>query len=171
LPLDYCYNGDWKLGQCVQSEESCLQTAGIEYTSDTSGCKFYSLGCYPYDRYFVVTAVIECSSDRNCPGYDPNTHLKRYCDPNTHTCKPKPSCGLSEDCDNGWCCYSQDYGGSGTCKQKGEIISYGGKSYICDPPEEFVSSSNEDINTSNYANKKLTLLDLLINPFFYFLKR
>jgi predicted peroxiredoxin len=53
----------------------------------------------------------------------------------------------------------------------GVIISYGVRSYICDPPEGFVNSSNEEINTNNQASKKLTLLDLLINPFSYFLKR
>jgi hypothetical protein len=37
--------------------------------------------------------------------------------------------------------------------------------YLCDPPEVFVSSSNE--NDNNQANKKLTLFDLLINPFSY----
>jgi hypothetical protein len=44
-----------------------------------------------------------------------------------------------------------------------------GKSYICDPPEGFVSLSNKNTNTQ--ANKKLTLLDLLINPFSYFFKK
>jgi hypothetical protein len=168
LPLDYCYKGDWKLGYCVQSEEACLQTAGIEYTSDTSGCVIYSLGCYPYDREFVVTSVIECSSDRNCPGYDPNTHLKRYCDTDTHTCKPLTSCSANKDCEDGWCC-DKLVGGAGSCKRKGEIVQYGGKSYICDPPEGFVSLSNKNTNTQ--ANKKLTLLDLLINPFSYFFKK
>ena len=38
-------------------------------------------------------------------------------------------------------------------------------------PEGFVNSSNEEINTNNQASKKLTLIDLLINPFSYFFKR
>jgi hypothetical protein len=74
-----------------------------------------------------------CRSDSDCPT-DPNTHLKMYCDINTHTCQKMGKCTTNDQCDNGWCCYSQDYGGSGTCKQRGETISYGGKSYICDPP-------------------------------------
>jgi hypothetical protein len=167
LPLDYCYNGGWKLGFCVMSEESCLQTAGIEYTSDTSGCESYSLGCYPYDREFVVTAVIECTSDRNCPGYDPNTHLKRYCDTSTYKCKTIQSCSSNDQCESGWCC--DTITGAKDCKAKGTILSSGGKSWLCDPPEGFVSLSNKNTNTQ--ASKKLTLLDLLINPFSYFLKR
>jgi hypothetical protein len=93
-----------------------------------------------------------------------------YCDTRTHTCQTIEKCVDNTECDDNWCC---DYlvGGQGNCKQKGENISYGGKSYICDPPEGFVNSSNEEINTNNQANKKLTLFDLLINPFSYFLKR
>jgi hypothetical protein len=87
-----------------------------------------------------------------------------------HTCKTIEKCGKNDECEDGWCC-DKPVGGTGTCKQKGETISYGGRSYICDPPEGFVDSSNEEINTNNQANKKLTLLDLLINPFSYFLKR
>ena len=127
------------------------------------------------------TGTICCQSDSDCPGYDPTTHTKLVCEcpdsskcniiGSSYTCKPKPSCLLNSDCDSGWCCYSRDYGGSGTCEQKGKIISYGGKSYICDPPEGFVSSSNENIKTTDQVNKRLTLLDLLIHPFFYFLKR
>jgi hypothetical protein len=137
-----------------------LRTAGIEYTSDTSGCNLYELGCYPYDRKFVATAVIECTSDRNCPGYDPNTHLKRYCDISTYKCKTIEKCGKNDECEGGWCC---DYiTPTYKCVGKGTIFSGGGKSWLCDPPEGFVNTQ---------ANKKLTLLDLLINPFSYFLKR
>jgi hypothetical protein len=126
------------------------------------------------------TGVICCQSDSDCSGYDPTTHTKYVCEcqdsskcsitGSSYTCKPKPSCRLPEDCDNGWCC---DYsvGGLGSCKQKGMITSYGGRSYICDPPEGFVNSSNEEINTNTQRNKKLTLLNLLINPFSYFFIR
>jgi hypothetical protein len=93
-----------------------------------------------------------------------------YCDTDTHTCRTKSSCVDNTECEGGWCC-DKLVGGSGSCKQKGEIIPYGGKSYICDPPEGFVNSSNEEINTNTQGNKKLTLLDLLINPFFYFFIR
>jgi hypothetical protein len=172
LPVDYCYSGGWKLGYCVESEESCLITAGIEYTSDISGCTFYSLGCYPYDRRFVVTSVIECSSDRNCPGYDPNTHLRRYCDIYTYKCKTLGSCTTNTDCEGGWCC-DRDSSLPSSCRLSGSCVAKGtimcNSQYICDPPEGFVSLSNKNTNTQ--ANKKLTLLDLLINPFSYFLKR
>jgi hypothetical protein len=166
LPLDYCDNGDWKLGFCVESEESCLQTAGIEYTYDTSGCVIYELGCYPYDRRFVVTAVIECTSDRNCPGYDPNTRLRRYCDIDTLTCKTIERCRKNDECEDEWCC---DYiTPTYQCVYKGTILSSRGKSYLCDPPEGFVNSNE---NTNTQVSKKLTLLDLLLNPFSYFFKR
>jgi hypothetical protein len=111
-----------------------------------------------------------CCSDNDCPAYNSTNHLKMYCDTNTHTCKTIQSCSSNDQCEGGWCC-DKLVGGTGNCKQKGTITSYGGRSYICDPPEGFVNSSNEEINTNNQASKKLTLLDLLINPFSYFFKR
>jgi hypothetical protein len=55
--------------------------------------------------------------------------------------------------------------------RKAQYPSSGEKSYIQDPPEVLVNSSNEEINTNNQTEKKLTLLDLLINPFSYFFKK
>jgi len=115
------------------------------------------------------TGVICCQSDSDCPAYDPNTYLKMYCDSDTLICKTIEKCVDNIECENKWCC-DKLVGGEGNCKQKGTITSYSGRSYICDPPEGFVNSSNEEINTNNQANKKLTLFDLLINPFFIFSK-
>jgi hypothetical protein len=42
------------------------------------------------------------------------------------------------------------------CRPRGNITNYGGKSWLCDPSGGLVSSSN----------KKVGLLDLLINLFF-----
>jgi len=121
-----------------------------------------------------------CCNDTDCSGYDPTTHTKYVCEcpdssrcsitGSSYTCKPKGKCSSNSDCDSGWCC---DYsvGGTGSCRQMGTITSYGGRSYLCDPPEGFVNSSNEEINTNTQGNKKLTLLDLLINPFYYFFIR
>jgi len=126
------------------------------------------------------TGTICCQSDSDCVGYDSTTHTKYVCEcpdssrcsitGSSYTCKPKGKCSSNSDCDSGWCC---DYsvGGTGSCRQKGTITSYGGRSYLCDPPEGFVNSSNEEINTNTQGNKKLTLLDLLINPFYYFFIR
>ena len=117
------------------------------------------------------TGTICCQNNSNCPGYNSTTHTKLVCEcldsskcnitGSSYTCKPKERCLSNSDCDSGWCCYFQYYGGTGTCEPKGKIISYEGKSYICDPPEGFVNSSNEEVNTNTQANKKLTLLDLL----------
>jgi len=84
------------------------------------------------------TGVICCQRDSDCPAYDPNTHLKTYCDSDTHTCKTIPSCSSSDQCESGWCC--DIISGAKNCKAQGTILSYGGKSYICDPPEGFVNS-------------------------------
>jgi hypothetical protein len=69
----------------------------------------------------------------------------------------KKSCSIPSDCEDTWCCYTTDIGGDKTCQKQGTIKSYQGKSYLCDPPEGFVSS----------ANKQLTLVDFLLkfNPF------
>ena len=124
------------------------------------------------------TGVICRQSDSNCPGYDPTTHTKYVCEcpdsskcsitGSSYTCKPKGKCSTNSDCDSGWCC--DDKTPTYQCVYKGTILSSGGKSYLCDPPEGFVNS-NENINTNTRTNKKSTLLDLLINPFSYFFKK
>jgi hypothetical protein len=113
------------------------------------------------------TGVICCQSDSDCPSYNSTNHLKMYCDTKTHTCRTIKSCADNTECEDNWCC--DTISGVKNCTQKGTIRSSGGILYICDPPEGFVSSSSENANTQ--ANKKLTLLDLLINPFFYFFIR
>jgi len=52
------------------------------------------------------------------------------------------------------------------CKDtpKGTILSSGGISYLCDPPEEFVEVKYE----SEKSNKKLSFFDMLINFFSHF---
>jgi hypothetical protein len=160
-------------------DESCkyssvTYTCGSSRACDVRSCGGQTYYCV-YDstwgwRWSTSIPTGFCCKDSDCPAYDPSTHLKMYCDTNTHTCKTIGSCQRNDQCEGGWCC---DYlvGGWGSCKQKGTITSYGGRSYLCDPPEGFVNSSNEEINVNNQANKKLTLLDLLINPFSYFFKR
>jgi len=117
--------------------------------------------------FAVITIRNPCFSNADCPGYDPNTHLKLYCDPITHTCKPIPFCTEPVDCADGWCCYSWDIEGDGSCKPKGTIVSYEGKSWLCDPPEGFISLTKE--NTIKSA-KKLSLFDLLINLFYLLIR-
>ncbi len=85
------------------------------------------------------TGVTCCQSDSDCPGYDPNTHLKYYCECDksgcsisgtSYTCKTKGKCYTPSDCDSSYCC-DYNYGGTGECKGIGNITSYGGKSYLC----------------------------------------
>ena len=116
------------------------------------------------------TGTICCQNNSDCPSYNSTNHLKMYCDTRTHTCQTIQGCSSNDQCGDGWCC-DKLVGGAGNCKGEGTITSYGGRSYLCDPPEGFVNSSNEEINVNNQASKKLTLLDLLINPFSYFFKR
>jgi hypothetical protein len=105
-----------------------------------------------------------CQSDGDCSGYDPTTHLKLICEcpsgctrtGSSYTCKPKYSCSIPQDCADNWCC--DDKTGAKDCKSKGTILSVGGKSWLCDPPEGFVSLSEE-------RNKPSTLLDFLLNFF------
>jgi len=120
------------------------------------------------------TGVICCQSDSDCPSYNSTNHLKMYCDTNTHTCKTIERCGKNDECEGGWCCdkdpkIPSGCQGSGSCVAKGTIMC--NNKYICDPPEGFINFSTENINTNAQVNERLTLLDLLINPFSYFLKR
>ena len=179
-PSDYCSYGTWKLGRCIATTTSgqCLPPV---YTTNTIGCIYFSYECSPND--FRVVGAVGCVSDNECQGYDPTTHTKYVCEcpspnscsiiGNSYTCKPKPLCSSNSDCDSGWCCNAHPAlpadckQPTGSCVAKGKIIC--NNQYICDPPEGFVNSSNEKTNTQ--ANKKLTLLDLLINPFYYFFIR
>jgi len=91
----------------------------------------------------------------HCPGYDPETHLKLVCNPRTYRCKPKPSCDVPIDCDNEWCCNTIT--GAKDCKAKDTILLHEGKSWLCDPPEEFTNLVNKDIAKST-KNKKLDFI-------------
>jgi len=102
-----------------------------------------------------------CCSNDDCPGYDPKTKLKLVCDQLTHACVSLPSCYTNEQCAPGYCCdtITKTYSCNNT--QKGTILNYGGKSYLCDPPEGFVEVKYE----SEKQTKKLGFFDILINFF------
>ena len=171
-PVDYCSNGEWISGWCAALNSTCLQY--FPYTNDTYGCSFYSLECPPYDVFVVIAFLSgQCFNDDDCPGYDPNTHLKLYCDPSTYTCKPLPSCSYNSQCEPGWCCdrdpkLPDPCRGSGVCVQKGSIMC--NNQYICDPPEDFDGVSKLEQESKENPSKKLTLLDLLANLFHFLTK-
>ena len=106
-----------------------------------------------------------CCSGNDCPGYDPNTHLKLYCDPKTYTCKPIEKCESNSQCEPGWCC--DTITGAWNCRTKGTILSSGGISYLCDPPEEGFIEVKEEIKQSS---KNLSLFDTIINLFHFLLR-
>jgi hypothetical protein len=91
-----------------------------------------------------------------------------------HTCQTKEKCVDNTECEDEWCC-DKDPSLPSSCRLSGSCVAKGtlmcNNQYICDPPEGFVNSLNEEVNTNTQASKKLTLLDLLINPFSYFLKK
>jgi len=106
-----------------------------------------------------------CCSNNDCPGYDPNTNLKLICDTRTYRCEPKPKCDAPIDCATRYCC--DTITGAWNCKPNGTILSYGGKSYLCDPPEGIVEAEWEAENST----KKLDFLYTIINFFSQFFKR
>jgi len=190
---DIC--GEKQLNVSRYCDGSC-EYSSITYTCDSShACDVKSCGGQTYYCVYDSNPLVRrwkwstsipsgfCCKDNDCPGYDPATHTKYVCEcpnPNTcsitgnsYTCKPKPLCKYNSECDSGWCCNADPAlptdckQPTGSCVAKGEIMC--NSKYICDPPEGFVSSSNEKTNTQ--ANKKLTLLDLLTNPFSYFFIR
>jgi hypothetical protein len=119
------------------------------------------------------TGVICCRSDSDCPSYNSTNHLKMYCDTDEHICKTIERYGKNDECEGNWCCdkdpkLPSGCQGSGSCVGKGKIVC--NNQYICDPPEGFINS-DENTNTNTQANKKLTLFDLLTNPFYYFFIR
>ena len=117
------------------------------------------------------TGVICCQSDSDCSGYDPTTHTKYVCEcldstkcnitGSSYTCKSLQHCYTNIDCEGGWCCdrdpsLPDECKGEGSCVKKGSTTTKCNNRYLCDPPNELVS----------FSNKKVSLLDLLINPFF-----
>jgi hypothetical protein len=162
--------GSWYYAYCETEMDECFYGWLIEYYLVDNGklyWEYHNCSDDPINKV-CIDGHCGCTDNSHCPGYDPNTHLKYYCDARTHTCQTLKSCVDNTECEDGWCC-DKLVGGTGSCKQKGNITSYGGKSYICDPPEGFVSSSSENANIQ--TSKKLTLLDLLVNPFSYFFKK
>ncbi len=135
--LDYCDGGSWITGWCVGASRKCL--SGCIYTTNTRGCNKYSAECPPYD-YKVVLA--------KCP-----------------TTATLLECTKDEDCPNGQCCNT--FSTPPQCKEKGTIISYEGKSYLCDPPEGFVEVKDEVKNPT----KSLSFFDMIISFFSHFFKK
>jgi hypothetical protein len=169
-----CSKGDYKYDPACDYCYNHLYCNGVRGCD--SDCKWSGCACpVPEECSCIVgKCSAECCKDADCPAYDPNTHLKMYCDTNTHTCQTIEKCGKNDECESNWCC-DRDPSLPSSCKLSGSCVAKGTRmcnnKYICDPPEGFVSSSNENINTNTQTNKKLTLLDLLINPFSYFFKR
>ena len=109
-----------------------------------------------------------CCGHDDCPGYDPNTHTKLQCNLLTYRCEPKPYCENNDECDINYCC--DTITGAKNCRANGTILSYGGKSYLCDPPEGLVETFVETKDNIEKLNKKLSFFDMLINFFSYFFK-
>lgn len=87
-----------------------------------------------------------CCSDSDCPNYDSNTGLKVYCNTSTYRCQPLPECNSPSDCAPARCC--DTITGARDCKMKETILSYGGKSYLCDPPEGIIEAKDEAENST-----------------------
>jgi len=99
--------------------------------------------------------IVECLSNDDCTGYDPETNIKLVCDcpdkdkcslhkKNDYTCKPKPTCENNDECAPDWCC-TADPNLPAECKEReGECVSQGDircdLKYLCDPPEWNVKS-------------------------------
>jgi len=190
-PLDYCASGSWLLGSCVATDIDCL--VGIPHTFDTRNCGNYlPLECGIDAAYVVIAMCVKdedcrsslfgtrcinnicgCYSEEDCPGYDPDTKVKRYCDDSTHTCKPLERCSYNIECEPGWCCDNDPElptgcRGSGVCVKKGSIMC--NNQYICDPPEGFDRVSKLEQESKENPSKKLALLDLLANLFHFLTK-
>jgi hypothetical protein len=83
-----------------QCDSSCIYSS-TRYYCDSSQCGVSQV-CGGLTYYCVYDNGWKwstskpsnfCCSDSDCSGYDPNAHLKMYCDTNTHTCKTIEKCG------------------------------------------------------------------------------
>jgi len=73
---------------------------------------------------------ITCDSDSDCPACS-NGAVPR-CENGRCKCKP---CETNSDCISGYCCKYVIDNANRECVSEGTIYNYGGKSYLCDPPE------------------------------------
>jgi hypothetical protein len=132
-PLDLCKEGEWRVGFCVATNTTCLFG---DYTTVTTGCSIYELGCPPYDYHVVIALGRYCDEDADCPGYSPITHTRYKCDcplrecglhnKQDYTCTPAPSCySKNYNCDDYWCCNVD------SCVEVGTIVNSEGISYLC----------------------------------------
>jgi hypothetical protein len=127
-----CYDEANMNGRCVEcyTDSDCSQS--------TKGPKCLS------------SKVCGCESDSDCKNAgitcDAKGFSNRYaqCDTNTHTCTLCDACRIKDDCKDTYCCPREITGyvqatGDYNCTQKGRIINFQGKSYLCDPPNGFIS--------------------------------
>jgi hypothetical protein len=92
-------------------------------------------GCFSDDD--CKDAGITCENSQ--PPY-PNRYAK--CDLTTHKCTLCDPCRTRYDCKDTYCCDKEiDVSFSGQCKPQGDIVPFGGKSYLCDPPNGFTSKA------------------------------
>jgi hypothetical protein len=71
------------------------------------------------------------------------------CDLNTYTCTNCGPCEASYHCKDTYCCPNEIDGyvratGDYNCTQKGRVINFQGKSYLCDPPNGFTSKAQTE---------------------------
>ena len=165
-------------GDEIERREKWVSGAGIccyGVWKSGSGYECCTNADCPSDRpYCVNNKCVQCRNDDDCSGYDPNTHTKLVCEcpsgctltGSSYTCKPKPTCSATSECADNYCCYTSEMGGDGSCKSRGTIINYDGKSYLCDPPYGFVTSENE-INpiTEEQEVETTNLIDIIFEIF------
>ena len=158
---DCVLNGD-KSKICVMGEKKVCTSSNKGEEVVCKGTTYYC------DGTAWVIRPKECTSDADCTGYDPETHLILVCDcpekecslheKKDYTCKPKLWCDSPSDCDRDYCC-DKLVGGSGHCVDAGSIVEYEGKSWLCDPPAwVFIEEGREQKSTQN-------VFELLINLF------
>ena len=158
---DCVLNGD-KSKICVDGEKKVCSSSNKGEEVVCKGTTYYC------DGTAWVIRPKECTSDADCTGYDPETHLILVCDcpekecslheKKDYTCKPKLWCDSPSDCDRDYCC-DKLVGGSGHCVDAGSIVEYEGKSWLCDPPAwVFIEEGREQKSTQN-------VFELLINLF------
>ena len=85
---------------------STVYSCEKDYCGDSKSCGGQTYYCI-YDngwKWSTSKPTGFCCSNADCPGYDPNTHLKLYCNTSIYRCRPLPKCERNEDCAPGYCC-------------------------------------------------------------------
>ena len=150
--------------RCVDGHCGCLSDDDCKKFDPNSYCD-------PNTKTCKAICSKPCNSNDDCKGSFETACCKNglaaYCNPKTKTCDCFTSCTAETMCQSGYCClYSISRDLPKECVPRWNIISYQGKSYLCDPPNWI---NEENSNSKNLVEIIIEKINSLLQPLSFFI--